>query len=81
MRVGLIVMVEVCTFKSSVMFFIFGFFKGAGHPISSCPGNSEKNGGLCYPKCKRGYKGLGPVEFNRHFLDGKHFAILFVCCV
>ena len=30
-------------------------------PLSKCPSNKEKNGLLCYPKCKSGYKGADPV--------------------
>lgn len=35
--------------------------RGAGRPISSCPAGTQKNGALCYPKCRSGYVGVGPV--------------------
>ena len=33
---------------------------GAGFPLNSC-GEKEMEAGLCYNKCKEGYKGVGPV--------------------
>ena len=33
----------------------------AGEPLSSCPEGSEKDGAICYPPCKEGYSGVGPV--------------------
>lgn len=33
----------------------------AGKPLTVCNANEEKNGALCYPKCKSGYGGAGPV--------------------
>lgn len=35
--------------------------RGAGYPLSTCDSTMEKNGALCYPKCKAGYGGAGPV--------------------
>ena len=35
--------------------------RGVGKPLSSCKSNMEKNALLCYPKCKKGYYGVGPV--------------------
>eukprot|EP01006_Ploeotia_vitrea_P000606 TRINITY_DN103340_c0_g1_i1.p2 TRINITY_DN103340_c0_g1~~TRINITY_DN103340_c0_g1_i1.p2 ORF type:complete len:248 (+),score=21.97 TRINITY_DN103340_c0_g1_i1:29-772(+) len=35
--------------------------RGVGKPISACPPGWQKNGLLCYPDCKAGYKGVGPV--------------------
>jgi len=35
--------------------------RGVGKPISSCPDDKEKDGLLCYPKCREGYYGVGPV--------------------
>jgi hypothetical protein len=32
-----------------------------GKPLSTCDPSQEKNGLLCYPKCKTGMKGVGPV--------------------
>ena len=33
-----------------------------GDPVSGiCPPNKEKNVGLCYPACREGYHGVGPV--------------------
>lgn len=33
----------------------------AGTPLTACGANEEKNGALCYPKCRPGYSGAGPV--------------------
>lgn len=33
----------------------------AGKVLSTCGPNEEKDGALCYPKCKSGYSGVGPV--------------------
>lgn len=35
--------------------------RGVGVPLSSCPADKEKDAWLCYPKCKSGYDGVGPV--------------------
>jgi hypothetical protein len=35
--------------------------RGAGVPLSTCPEGTEKNGLLCYPECKEGFRGNGPV--------------------
>lgn len=35
-----------------------GFFKPSEW---HCPGNTEQSGALCYPRCRPGYKGVGPV--------------------
>ena len=35
--------------------------RGVGKPISACPSDKEKDGALCYPKCRSGYHGVGPV--------------------
>lgn len=35
--------------------------RGAGYPLSTCDASTEKDGALCYPKCKAGYKGVDPV--------------------
>ena len=36
--------------------------RGAGHPLNACPADApDKNGLLCYPKCRDGYIGVGPV--------------------
>lgn len=32
-----------------------------GDPVSGVCGDEEKNGGLCYPRCRAGFKGVGPV--------------------
>jgi|GEM_PF-1782787 len=34
--------------------------RGVGKPLR-CPAGSEQNGALCYPVCKRGFHGVGPV--------------------
>jgi len=37
--------------------------RGVGKPIHDCPDPSfpDKSGLLCYPRCKEGFKGVGPV--------------------
>ena len=35
--------------------------RGVGKPLSTCTSELEKSGLLCYPKCKKGYYGVGPV--------------------
>lgn len=39
--------------------------RGVGQPISVCRDDEEKNGALCYPKCKDGYYGVGPVCWEK----------------
>lgn len=38
--------------------------RGAGKPMG-CAGNQEKDGALCYTKCKNGYNGVGPVCWRK----------------
>lgn len=33
---------------------------------ASCPDNKENDAGLCYKKCKTGYKGVGPVCWGKN---------------
>ena len=35
--------------------------RGVGDPVSYCDSTSEKSGALCYPKCRDGYTGVGPI--------------------
>ena len=35
--------------------------RGVGKVISTCPSDKEKDGALCYPYCRDGYYGVGPV--------------------
>jgi Tectonin domain len=35
--------------------------RGAGTVPMECSSSSDKDAGLCYPKCPAGYKGVGPV--------------------
>lgn len=35
--------------------------RGAGTVPSKCPSGEVLDAGLCYPKCRNGYKGVGPV--------------------
>lgn len=35
--------------------------RGAGSPISACGNDQDKDGALCYPKCRSGYSAAGPV--------------------
>lgn len=39
--------------------------RGVGTPVSVCSSNKDKNGWLCYPKCKTGYNGVGPVCWQK----------------
>lgn len=38
-----------------------GYNRGVGRPLSSCAAGTEKSGLLCYPACKPGYVGNGPL--------------------
>jgi len=35
--------------------------RGTGSVLNLCNEDQERNGDLCYPKCKKGYYGIGPV--------------------
>jgi hypothetical protein len=37
--------------------------RGVGEPLSTCQDKyyEERDGALCYPKCKDGYTGCGPI--------------------
>lgn len=35
--------------------------RGVGKAISACAEGLEKDGALCYPPCREGYHGIGPV--------------------
>jgi hypothetical protein len=35
--------------------------RGVGVPVSTCSSDQDKDGALCYPKCRSGYYGVGPV--------------------
>jgi hypothetical protein len=39
--------------------------RGVGTVPESCASNEDKDGALCYPKCKSGYHGVGPVCWER----------------
>jgi hypothetical protein len=39
--------------------------RGAGTPIDSCAAGEEKDGALCYPRCRDGFVGEGPLCFRR----------------
>ncbi|WP_375744444.1 metallophosphoesterase [Corallococcus interemptor] len=39
--------------------------RGAGSPIHTCGDDEEKDGALCYPKCKASYHGVGPVCWQK----------------
>lgn len=38
-----------------------------GDVLSTCDESDERNGALCYPKCKKGMKGDGPMCWNDVF--------------
>jgi hypothetical protein len=46
-------------FFEDVLKFFIGYSRGAGH-IPDC-GPKEYDAGLCYPYCRAGYQGVGPV--------------------
>ena len=35
--------------------------RGTPTTLSTCSDDYEKNGALCYPKCKEGFYGVGPI--------------------
>lgn len=35
--------------------------RGVGKPLDACPSGTEQSGLLCYPTCKPGYHGVGPM--------------------
>lgn len=37
------------------------YTRTAGTPVSTCAGGLEKDAALCYPACRAGYYGVGPV--------------------
>ena len=38
------------------------YIRGIGHPLDICPEPSlEQDGLLCYPPCRSGYNGVGPI--------------------
>jgi len=39
--------------------------RGVGRTLRTCDSNEEKDGALCYPKCKNGYNGVGPVCWGK----------------
>ena len=39
--------------------------RGAGKPLRTCDSDEEKDGALCYPKCKAGFNGVGPVCWGK----------------
>lgn len=51
-----------CTCRRPVDIFAKDSYgRGVGTPLKTCDANEEKDGALCYPKCKAGYNGVGPV--------------------
>ena len=40
--------------------------RGVGHPLQTCPEYApEQDGLLCYPPCRAGYNGVGPVCWEK----------------
>jgi hypothetical protein len=35
--------------------------RGVGKPVSTCPGDQDEDAWLCYPQCRSGFHGVGPV--------------------
>lgn len=53
------------------------YIRGLGHPLDTCPEPSlEQDGLLCYPPCRSGYNGVGPICWQK---CGNMTAIGFVC--
>lgn len=51
-----------CTCRRDVHIFAKDSYgRGVGRSLSSCDSNEEKDGALCYPKCKAGDNGIGPM--------------------
>lgn len=51
-----------CTCRRDVHIFAKDSYgRGVGTALKTCDGNEEKDGALCYPKCKAGFNGVGPV--------------------
>ena len=48
--------------------------RGVGIPLE-CSANEEKNGALCYPLCKNGFKGIGPICW----IDGCKGSMSYTC--
>lgn len=48
----------VCEMRSA-------YDRGVGVPPDACPPRHRKQAGLCYPKCRSGYDGVGPVCWKR----------------
>lgn len=46
--------------KMCILLLKKSYGRTAGKPMG-CKKDEEKGGALCYPKCKPGYKGVGPV--------------------
>jgi len=46
--------------------------RGAGKVLTTCPPDQDKNGALCYPRCRKGYRGVGPVcwKFPKSYTRG-----------
>ena len=53
--------------------------RGVGVPTSSCNPGTEKNGALCYPLCKAGYNGVGPVCWGPGLPYGRTAGTVLVC--
>jgi hypothetical protein len=53
---------ESLTYKEDIQgCWLKAYGRGVGKPIHTCTDPNEKDGLLCYPKCKSGYLGVGPV--------------------
>ncbi len=59
----------------------FSYGRGVGKPISTCAAGLEESGLLCYPPCKEGYKGIGPVCYgtDSHKEYGRGAGVPLVC--
>merc|ERR1740139_488086 len=44
----------------------YSYGRGVGKPIHACAKGLEQSGLLCYPPCKEGYHGVGPVCWADH---------------
>ena len=50
-----------CTNKSLKTYSKGSYGRGAGSKLHACSGGLEQSGALCYPKCRDGFSGNGPL--------------------
>ena len=60
-KLGSIIMLLSFAMMANSQCWLASYGRGVGVPVSACNSNQDKNGALCYPKCRSGYTGVGPV--------------------